>query len=186
MPKYRGTHRITVTGVQAEWPQRAVVTVRGGGTVVVPGVLGASEVIDAEDWDLAVEHEYQNTWGPSIRAVVGRWEERGGTRSQVVRCTDRDRLGSPGGRSLVLRIDQEDPQQRAAAPESASAARWSATESAAGQQEPSRGGGRISTSGADAPSSRPSGPSTTSGGYTTASGSSGTTSGGYNTTSGGW
>ncbi|MFG3056326.1 hypothetical protein ACGFZP_35970 [Kitasatospora sp. NPDC048239] len=179
MPKYRGAHRITVTGVQAEWPQRAVVTVRGGGTVVVPGVLGTSELIDADDWDLAVEHEYQNVWGPSIRAVVGRWEERAGTRSQVVRCTDRDRLGSPGGRSLVLRIDQEDPRP-AAAPASASAARWSATESAGRQQDP----GRISTSGAGLPSTRTSGTSTSSGGFSTSSGSS-TSSGGV-TTSGGW
>ncbi|MEV4616150.1 hypothetical protein AB0K43_26680 [Kitasatospora sp. NPDC049258] len=164
MPKYRGAHRITVTGVQAEWPQRAVVTVRGGGTVVVPGVLGASELIDAEDWDLAVEHEHQGAWGPSIRAVVGRWEERGGTRSQVIRCTDRDRVGNPGGRSLVLRIDQERPRPPAA-PEPAAATWRAATESAGRHQEPGRGVARISTSGADLPpvrTSTGSGTSTTS------------------------
>ncbi|MGV9270556.1 hypothetical protein ACWDRR_38615 [Kitasatospora sp. NPDC003701] len=169
MPKYRGAHRITVTGVQAEWPQRAVVTVRGGGTVVVPGVLGASELIDAEDWDLAVEYEYQGDWGPSVRAVVGRWEEHGATRSQVVRCTDRDGVGGPGGRSLVLRIDREDPRPPAA-PEVASAPWRASTESAGRQEVPGRGGARVSTSGSDLPPVRTADVSTASRRFNTASG----------------
>ncbi|MFF1908578.1 hypothetical protein [Kitasatospora sp. NPDC058218] len=169
MPKYRGAHRITVTGVQAEWPQRAVVSVRGGATVVVPGAVGASELIDAEDWDLAVEYEYEGVWGPSVRAVVGRWEERGGTLSQVVRCTDRDGVGNPGGRSLVLRIDREDPRPPAA-PAPAAAARWSTTESVGRQEDPGRGRVRITTSGSDLQPSRTSDTSTSSGGFSTTSG----------------
>ncbi|MER6401218.1 hypothetical protein ABT263_35040 [Kitasatospora sp. NPDC001603] len=169
MPKYRGAHRITVTGVQADRPQRAVATVRGGGTVVVPGVVGASELIDAADWELSVEHEHDGAWGPSIRAVVGRWEERGGTHSQVVRCTDRDRSGYPGGRSLVLRIDREDPRPPAA-PASAPAPRRAGTESAGRQEAPGRGGARISTSGSDLPSTRPADTAATSRGFHTTSG----------------
>ncbi|MFJ9950777.1 hypothetical protein [Kitasatospora sp. NPDC091207] len=169
MPKYRDAHRITVIGVQAEWPQRAVVTVRGGGTVVVPGVLGASELIDAADWDLAVEYEHEGAWGPSVRAVVGRWEERDGTRSQVIRCTDRDGIGNPGGRSLVLRIDREDPRPPAA-PASAPAPWRATTESAGRQEDPARGGARVSTSGADLPPVRTSGATTAARGFPTASG----------------
>ncbi|WP_033824052.1 hypothetical protein [Kitasatospora sp. MBT63] len=173
MPTYRGPHRITVTGVEAEWPQRAVVTVRGGRTIVVPGEPGAGELIDAEDWDLAVEHCHRGVWEPNIRAVVGRWEETGGVRRQLVRSTDRERPGNPGGRNLVLRIEREDPRP-AAAPAPA-ALRRTTTESAApnaatwdGRPGPAA---RTSTStststGIDAPPVRT---TTTSGGWTASS-----------------
>ncbi|MER8187390.1 hypothetical protein [Kitasatospora sp. NPDC094015] len=178
MPKYRGAHRITVTGAQSEWPQRAVVTVRGGRTVVVPGVTGASELIDAEDWDLAVEHEYRGVWQPSIRAVVGRWEDRGGAPSQLVRCTDRDGTGNPGGRSLVLRIDREDPRPPAA-PEPATALRRATTESAARGRTPGPSAARTTSSDPGLPTVPTSTGSTGSAGFT-GSGTSTTSS------SGGW
>ncbi|MFI8828936.1 hypothetical protein [Streptomyces sp. NPDC053431] len=109
MAWYEGPCRITVIGVDADWPQRAVVTVSGarGARIEIPGEVGAVRHVDAPSWHLEVEHLYEGRWRPNIRAVRSRWETVGGVRTQTVTSKDVD---WPGGnrheRNLVLRLER--------------------------------------------------------------------------------
>ncbi|MER8041252.1 hypothetical protein [Streptomyces sp. NPDC094032] len=108
MAWYEGPCRITVIGVDADWPQRAVVTVRGpgGARIVVPGTVGAVAYVDAPSWDLALEHEYEGMWRPNVRAVTSRWTEVGGVPTQTVRSKDADQPRDRRERNLVLRLER--------------------------------------------------------------------------------
>nr|WSX47983.1 hypothetical protein OG409_02875 [Streptomyces sp. NBC_00974] len=107
MAWYQGHCLITVIGVDADWPQRTVVTVHGSRTrLVIPGTVGASQIVDAESWDLALEHQYNDEWRPNVRAVTSRWETVNGVESQVVRSKDHDWPGRTQERNLVLRIER--------------------------------------------------------------------------------
>lgn len=145
MPWYEGPCRITVVGVDADWPQRVVVSIRRGATVVVPGTVGASELIDdtgiGHGWDLAVEHQYEGSWRPNVRAVLGKWTELNGVRSQLIRSKDHDWAGRDNReRNLVIRIDRADAGGRVGRPES-------------GLVDAVRSGYRVQ--GADQPASQP-------------------------------
>ncbi|MER8104121.1 hypothetical protein [Kitasatospora sp. NPDC094016] len=106
MAWYQGQSRITVTAVEGQWPQRAVVTVRGGRPVEIPGTVGASHLVDAERWELDLEHRREGEWCPNIRAVQGRWQEVRGVLTQVVHSRNRDGCGDRSDRNLVLRIER--------------------------------------------------------------------------------
>ncbi|MFE2012647.1 hypothetical protein [Streptomyces sp. NPDC059491] len=109
MAWYEGPCRITVIGLDADWPQRAVVTVSGarGTRIEVPGEVGAVRHVDAPSWHLEVEHLHEGRWRPNIRAVRSRWETVGGVRTQTITSKDVD---WPGGnrheRNLVLRLER--------------------------------------------------------------------------------
>ncbi|MFH8724672.1 hypothetical protein [Streptomyces termitum] len=109
MAWYEGPCRITVIGVDADWPQRAVVTVSGprGARIEIPGVAGTVRHVDAAGWHLNVEHQYEGRWRPNIRAVRSRWETVDGVRTQTITSKDVD---WPGGnqheRNLVLLLEQ--------------------------------------------------------------------------------
>ncbi|MFF7635109.1 hypothetical protein ACFZB9_18430 [Kitasatospora sp. NPDC008050] len=110
MPWYEGSCRITVIGVAASWPQRAVVSIRRGATIVIPGIVGAGEVIDgsvaSHGWDLSVEHQYEGVWRPNVRAIQGKWTDSEHGRSQLIRSKDHDWPGDTSERNLVIRIDR--------------------------------------------------------------------------------
>ncbi|MEV7021200.1 hypothetical protein [Kitasatospora sp. NPDC093558] len=106
MAWYQGPSRITVTAVEGPWPQRAVVTVRGAAPVEIPGTVGAVHVVDAESWQLDLEHCHDGEWGPNVRAVQGRWQEIRGVPTQQVHSRNRDRVGDRQDRNLVLRIER--------------------------------------------------------------------------------
>ncbi|MFJ6793198.1 hypothetical protein [Streptomyces sp. NPDC091268] len=128
MAWYQGPCRITVIGVDADWPQRTVVTVHGSRTrFVIPGTVGATQVVDAASWDLALEHEYDKEWRPNVRAVTSRWEVLDGVESQVVRSKDHDWPGRTRERNLVLRIDRVGTGAGAGAGASAGAGSGAAT-----------------------------------------------------------
>ncbi|MFE2472638.1 hypothetical protein [Streptomyces mirabilis] len=103
---FQGAYRITVVGAQAAWPQRVVVTMRGGRTVLIPGVIGASETVDAPAWELELEHYYQGCWHPNVRAVIGKWQTTEAGRSRTIHSRDRESSSGGTERSLVLRLDQ--------------------------------------------------------------------------------
>lgn len=130
MPWYEGSCRITIVGVAASWPQRVVVSIRRGATIEIPGVVGTSQVIDAgaasHGWDLSVEHQYEGTWRPNIRAIQGKWADSEHGRSQLIRSKDHDWPGDTSERNLVIRIDRIG--SGGPAPEIVAGARKSATE----------------------------------------------------------
>ncbi|GAA4881365.1 hypothetical protein [Kitasatospora terrestris] len=119
MTWYEGPCRITVVGVDADWPQRIVVEIRRGETVVIPGTVGASELIDdsacGRGWDLSLEHEYDGAWRPNVRATQGRWADVDGVRSQLVWSKDHDWPNRANReRNVVIRIDRAEARRPAA------------------------------------------------------------------------
>ncbi|MEU3573375.1 hypothetical protein AB0E96_33870 [Kitasatospora sp. NPDC036755] len=106
MAWYQGASRITVTAVEGRFPQRAVVSVRGAAPVEIPGEVGAVHVVEAERWELDLEHHHQGAWCPNVRAVQGRWQEVRGVATQVVHSRNRDGAGDRQDRNLVLRIER--------------------------------------------------------------------------------
>ncbi|MET8629446.1 hypothetical protein ABZW30_37885 [Kitasatospora sp. NPDC004669] len=109
MAWYQGPSRITVTAVEGEWSQRAVVTVRGAAPVEIPATVGAVHLVEAESWQLELEHRYGGEWCPNIRAVQGRWQDLQGVLTQSVHSRNRDRAGDRRDRNLVLRIERVEP-----------------------------------------------------------------------------
>jgi hypothetical protein len=109
MAWYEGPCRITVIGVDADYPQRAVVIVSGacGTRIEIPGTVGTVHHIDAPSWHLEVEHRYEGVWLPNVRAVRSRWETVGGIRTQTITSKDVDwSHGNAHERNLVLRLER--------------------------------------------------------------------------------
>ncbi|MDH6708722.1 hypothetical protein P3T27_005468 [Kitasatospora sp. MAA19] len=138
MAWYQGPSRITVTAVEGQYPQRAVVTVRGAAPVEIPGEVGAVHLVDAQSWQLELEHHLQGEWCPNIRAVQGRWQEIRGVSTQVVHSRNRDRAGDRQGRNLELRIERVAPDGDKP---SASTAAPTARRTTAAHQTPARSAG---------------------------------------------
>ncbi|MFJ9454148.1 hypothetical protein ACIRST_03625 [Kitasatospora sp. NPDC101447] len=109
MAWYQGASRITVTAVEGRFPQRVVVTVPGAAPVEVPGEVGAVHLVEAERWQLDLEHCHAGEWCPNIRAVQGRWQEIRGVLTQAVHSRNRDAAGDRQDRNLVLRIERVTP-----------------------------------------------------------------------------
>ena len=105
MRTFQGRWRITVIGVEAEWPQRAVVRTRNG-TTVIPGTLNASHQVDADTWQLSLEHEFNGDWRPNVRALMSAVTDNGGTETQLIRSKDRDWRHDKRERNLVLRLER--------------------------------------------------------------------------------
>ncbi|MFB7935581.1 hypothetical protein [Streptomyces sp. NPDC056049] len=109
MAWYEGPCRITVIGLDADWPQRAVVTVSGarGARIEIPGEVGTVRHVDAPSWHLEVEHLYEGRWRPNVRAVRTRWETVDGVRTQTITSKDVDWPGRVRQeRNLVLRLER--------------------------------------------------------------------------------
>ncbi|WP_035799683.1 hypothetical protein [Kitasatospora mediocidica] len=107
--------------MSASFPQRVVVNIRRGATVILPGTVGASRLIDdtasRNGWDLALEHEYGGAWRPNIRAVLGKWTEADGLRSQLIHSKDVDWPGRDNReRNLIIRIERADVPRPSAQP----------------------------------------------------------------------
>ncbi|MFE7530357.1 hypothetical protein ACFU7Y_32280 [Kitasatospora sp. NPDC057542] len=184
MAWYQGSSRITVTAVEGRFPQRAVVTVRGAAPVEIPGEVGAVHFVEAESWQLDLEHRDQGEWYPNVRAVQSRWQEVRGVLTQVVHSRNQDRAGDRQGRNLVLRIERvvpggDDPSTAPAAP--------AARRTTAAHPAPAASAGRVPrtsagpASGGSAPGVR----TTTSGGATWTATSSGTAAPARTTTTAG-
>ncbi|MEV7598051.1 hypothetical protein AB0O91_11800 [Kitasatospora sp. NPDC089797] len=140
MAWYQGPSRITVTAVEGEWPQRAVVTVRGAAPVEIPATVGAVHLVEADSWQLALEHRFGSEWCPNIRAVQGRWQEIRGVLTQLVHSRNRDRAGDRRDRNVVLRIERVEPDGGApAAVPGLPAARRTTTTAGAGTGASARG-----------------------------------------------
>ncbi|MEU9043691.1 MULTISPECIES: hypothetical protein [unclassified Kitasatospora] len=172
MARYQGASRITVTAVEGRYPQRAVVTVRGAAPVEIPGEVGAVHTVEAESWQLDLEHRDQGEWCPNIRAVQGRWQEIRGVETQVVHSRNREEAGDRQDRNLVLRIERVTPRGDEPAAVTAPAARRTTTAHHAPAASTGPAAPRTSAGPASGPASGTTGGSTAPGVRTTTSGSS--------------
>ncbi|MGW3045910.1 hypothetical protein ACWC9T_39250 [Kitasatospora sp. NPDC001159] len=108
-----GAWRITVVGKDADFDQRAVVRTPYG-TLVLAGVVGESLVVNADAWELRLEHLWPGRgWRPDAEVVPGPVTTAGGRRTREVRATDCHWPGHPRSgvpRNLVLRLDALGPE----------------------------------------------------------------------------
>lgn len=97
-------------GVDSEYPQRVVVSIRRGETLIIPGTVDTSRYVEdnkpGAGWDLAVEHQIEGAWIPNIRALLGKWTEVNGIQTQIIRSRDRDQRRDTAERNLVLRLER--------------------------------------------------------------------------------
>lgn len=128
---YFGTCQITVTGVAALYPQRVVVRIKNGADVVIPGVVGETYRVDAEQWELLLQHEVDGAWRENIRAIAGKWTPHGEANRQVIRSKDRDWPTDRIERNLVVTLERGGPAavRRLDAPASLSSPHARATQS---------------------------------------------------------
>ncbi|MFF1908161.1 hypothetical protein [Kitasatospora sp. NPDC058218] len=115
-----GAWRITVIGKDAAFDQRVVVRTPYG-AAVLPGRVGASLDVPAQEWELHLEHHAPGLgWRPNVRVLPGPLQESdGGLRTRVVRSKDVDWAdGDPAERNFTLRLvcleagaPQEEPVQ---------------------------------------------------------------------------
>ncbi|MET8630918.1 hypothetical protein ABZW30_45790 [Kitasatospora sp. NPDC004669] len=108
-----GAWRITVVGKDADFDQRAVVRTPYG-TLVLAGVVGECLVVNADTWELRLEHLWPGRgWRPDAEVVPGPVTTVGGRRIREVRATDCHWPGHPRSgvpRNLVLRLDALGPE----------------------------------------------------------------------------
>jgi hypothetical protein len=109
MVTYRGRWRITVTGKQSGWPQRVVVSGATTGAGVVPGVLGASQLVDGESWSLTIEHDDGSGWRENEGIFPDPLQEIGAEMRQVVRSKDHFTPGDTDPNDLVIQVDKVGP-----------------------------------------------------------------------------
>ncbi|MER7848559.1 hypothetical protein ABTZ03_32010 [Kitasatospora sp. NPDC096077] len=103
-----GAWRLTVVGKDADFEQRAVVRTPYG-VQVLAGVVGESMVVDADTWELRLEHLWPGGgWRPDVEVVPGPVTVEGGRRTREVRARDCRWPGRPASdvlHNLVLRLD---------------------------------------------------------------------------------
>ncbi|MFB7905928.1 hypothetical protein ACFC1T_05835 [Kitasatospora sp. NPDC056076] len=114
-----GAWRITVVGKDADFEQRAVVRTPYG-VLVLAGAVGESLVVDADTWELRLEHLWPGRgWRPDVEVVPGPVTGTGGRRSREVRATDCYWPGQPRPvlpHNLVLRLDAFGAEEPVARP----------------------------------------------------------------------
>ncbi|MEV7028090.1 hypothetical protein AB0O00_38970, partial [Kitasatospora sp. NPDC093558] len=117
-----GAWRITVVGKDADFDQRAVVRTPYG-TLVLVGRVWESLAVDADTWEMRLEHLWPGRgWRPDAEVVPGPVTTTAGRRTRQVRATDchwPDHPRPSVPRNLVLRLDAldaDEPQAPAARP----------------------------------------------------------------------
>ncbi|MFB8235858.1 hypothetical protein ACFC58_04835 [Kitasatospora purpeofusca] len=117
-----GPLRITVLDKDAYYEQRAVVRTPYG-TFVLEGRAGASLDVQAEEWELELQHCVPGVgWRPNVRVLPYPWQTSGGLRSRIVRSKDCDwPNGDPTERNFVLRLSATVAERPGAAPAAAEA-----------------------------------------------------------------
>jgi hypothetical protein len=73
---------------------------------VIPGELNATYQVDADTWQLSLEHQHDGGWHPNIRARMSSVSDNGGTETQIIRSKDRDWRYDKHERNLVLRLER--------------------------------------------------------------------------------
>lgn len=109
MISYRGRWLIRVVGKDSGWPQRVVVSGAVSGAGVVAGVVGASQVVDGEQWSLTIEHDDGSGWRENEGVLPDAIVEAGAEMSQVIRSKDHFTPGDNAPNDLVVRVEKVGP-----------------------------------------------------------------------------
>jgi hypothetical protein len=80
----------------------------GGG--IIPGVVGVTQIVDGEQWNLTVQHnDGTHGWQENAGVLADPLQENGARLSQVVRSKDVYTPGDTDPNDLVIRVDKIGP-----------------------------------------------------------------------------
>jgi len=106
---YQGRWKITVVAKDSAWDQRVVISgaTQGGG--VVPGVIGSSQTVDGDHWQLTIEHNDGSGWSENASVVPDPLQQNGADLRQVVRSKDQFHPGDTDPNDLVIEVEKVGP-----------------------------------------------------------------------------
>jgi hypothetical protein len=106
---YRGLWRVAVTGKDSAWDQRVVVGGASTGGGIIPGVVGASQIVDGAEWTLSIQHNDGSGWSDNAAVLPDPMQELGAQMRQVVRSKDAYAPGDTDPNDLVVQVDKVGP-----------------------------------------------------------------------------
>jgi hypothetical protein len=110
MQTYQGRWQITVIGKDSAWDQRVVITGASSGGGVIAGVVGTTQLVDGEQWNLTIEHnDGTHGWQENAAVLPDPLLENGARLSQVVRSKDAYTPTDTDPNDLVIRVDKIGP-----------------------------------------------------------------------------
>lgn len=109
MVVYRGRWQISVIGKDSGWDQRVVITGASSGGGVIPGVIGASQIVDGDQWSLTIEHNDGSGWRENEGVLPDPMQEIGAEMRQVVRSKDHYTPGDDDPNDLVILVNKVGP-----------------------------------------------------------------------------
>jgi hypothetical protein len=109
MVTYHGRWQIRVIGKDSSWDQRVVISGATVGSGTFIGTVGATRLIDGDQWSLNIEHNDGSGWKPNEAVVPDAMQEIGADLIQVVRTKDHFTPGDSDPNDLVVRVDKLGP-----------------------------------------------------------------------------
>lgn len=110
MINYKGRWRVSVVAKDSDWGQRVIISGATLGSGALTGVVGASRVVDGDNWSVTIEHDDgQHGWQPNAVVAPDPMVESGAELEQVVRSKDVLRPGDIDPNDLVIRIEKLGP-----------------------------------------------------------------------------
>jgi len=109
MVSYQGRWQVSVIGKDSAWAQRVVITGASSGAGIIPGTLGASQIVDGDEWSLTIEHNDGSGWTENEAVLPDPMQEIGAEMKQVVRSKDHFTAGDTTPNDLVVLVSKIGP-----------------------------------------------------------------------------
>ncbi len=109
MVTYRGRWEVSVVGKDSSWDQRVVITGASSGSGILPGVIGASQIVDGASWNLSIEHNDGTGWKVNEGILPGAMQEIGAQMTQVIQSKDHYTPTDTVPNDLVLNVAKVGP-----------------------------------------------------------------------------
>jgi hypothetical protein len=109
MITYQGHWQVSVIGKDSNWDQRVVISGASIGTGTIPGVVGASQLVDGDSWTLNIEHNDGSGWAVNEGVLPDAMQEIGADMTQIVRSKDHYTPGDTDPNDLVVQVDKIGP-----------------------------------------------------------------------------
>jgi hypothetical protein len=109
MVAYQGRWRISVIGKDSGWDQRVVVAGASTGSGDIVGLVGVTQVVDGDQWDLTIQHDPGTGWVNNEGILPDPMQEIGAQMRQVVRSKDHYTPGDTDPNDLVIQVDKIGP-----------------------------------------------------------------------------
>ena len=109
MVTYQGRWQVSVIGKDSAWPQRVVITGASTGGGLLSGVIGASQIVDGNNWSLSIEHNDGSGWKVNEGILPGPLQEIGADMLQDIQSKDHYTPSDTVPNDLVVRVRKVGP-----------------------------------------------------------------------------